>query len=106
MYSGHLEILCNADTANKSITRQEVVGDSIRPFASGKSAFRFLIPRQRIADNPATSTLAGRDGYMTLWIGDDKRLVMYPCSNNTIMNFAAIHPSSLSADTGRSKSSL
>lgn len=33
---------------------------------------------------------------MTLWIGDDRRLVMYPCSNNTLMNFVAIHPSELS----------
>lgn len=81
----------------QSITRKPVVGADIKPFGSGKSAFRFLIPRQRILENPDTARLVERDGYMTLWIGDDRRLVMYPCSNNTLMNFVAIHPSALSS---------
>ena len=37
---------------------------------------------------------------MTLWYGDDRRLVMYPCNDNTMMNFVAIHPSELSASKG------
>lgn len=81
----------------KSVTRKAVVGAEMKPFGSGKSAFRFLIPRQRVLDNPDTARLVKRDGYMTLWIGDDRRLVMYPCSNNTLMNFVAIHPSILSS---------
>jgi len=30
---------------------------------------------------------------MNMWIGGNKRIIMYPCNNNTIMNFVAIHPS-------------
>ena len=37
---------------------------------------------------------------MTMWMGDDRRLVMYPCSDNTMMNFVGIHPSDLSASKG------
>jgi hypothetical protein len=38
-----------------------------------------------------------------MWIGDDRRLIMYPCSNNTMMNFVGIHPSELSASKGEGK---
>lgn len=81
-----------------------VAGNDIKPFGCGKSAFRFLVPRQKILDNPATEKFASRDGYMTMWYGNDRRLVMYPCSNNTMMNFVGIHPSELSASKGNGKS--
>lgn len=48
--------------------------------------------------NPDTEHFLRRDGFMTLWYGDDRRLVMYPCENNTIMNFVAIHPSEITKD--------
>ncbi|CAK7207214.1 hypothetical protein SEUCBS139899_010023 [Sporothrix eucalyptigena] len=99
-YTG--DLLLGADGVS-SVTRKCIVGDSIKPFGSGKSAFRFLIPRQTVLDCPSTSHLAtrpDRDGYMTLWYGTDRRLVMYPCVNNTMLNFVAIHPSELSAATG------
>jgi hypothetical protein len=57
----------------------------------------------QISENPATEKLTTRHGYMTMWMGDDRRLVMYPCSDNTMMNFVAIHPSELSASKGEGK---
>lgn len=98
LHQTHLWVLFdNTLPLLQSVTRKSVVGAGIKPFGSGKSAFRFLIPRQRILEDPVTARLAERDGYMTLWIGDDRRLVMYPCSNNALMNFVAIHPSILSS---------
>lgn len=73
------------------------------PFGCGKSAFRFLIPFQKIRENPVTEKLAQREGYMTMWMDDDRRLVMYPCSDNTMMNFVGIHPSELSASKGEGR---
>lgn len=87
----------------QSVTRKAIVGDELKPFGSGKSAFRFMVPRQKILDNPTTHNLVNREGYMTLWIGNDRRLVMYPCSNNSLLNFVAIHPSNLSASKGEGK---
>ena len=37
---------------------------------------------------------------MTIWYGDDRRLVMYPCNDNTTMNLVGIHPTELSASEG------
>ncbi|KAL2135111.1 hypothetical protein VTI74DRAFT_9704 [Chaetomium olivicolor] len=96
-FSGDLVI--GADGVS-SITRKVVAGPGVTPFGSGKSAFRFLVPVNQIRENPATEKLAMREGYMTMWMGDDRRLIMYPCSNNTIMNFVGIHPSELSASKG------
>ncbi len=87
----------------QSVTRKIVVGPEIVPFGSGKSAFRFLIPMQQIRENPITRRLSEREGYMTMWMGDDRRLIMYPCSNNTMMNFVGIHPSELSASKGEGR---
>ena len=77
-----------------------MVGESIKPFSSGKAAFRFLVPHEKIRANPETKHLVEKKGYITLWYGDDRRLVMYPCNDDTIMNFVAIHPAELSASRG------
>lgn len=76
-----------------------MAGTDIKPFSSGKSAFRFLVSYGKIRSNTQTERFVKREGCMSLWIGDDRRLVMYPCENNTIMNFVGIHPSELSLST-------
>ena len=68
----------------------------MKPFGSGKSAFRFMIPHDTMRSNPLTKDLADRKGYMTFWYANDRRVVMYPCNNNTVMNCLAIYPSQLS----------
>jgi hypothetical protein len=77
--------------------RKAVVGNHIKPFNAGKGAFRFLIPKQQLFDHPATRQLVSKPGYMTFWYANDRRLVMYPCDDNTTMNFIAMHPYELSA---------
>ncbi|SPO06393.1 related to salicylate 1-monooxygenase [Cephalotrichum gorgonifer] len=96
-FSGDLVI--GADGMS-SVARKAIVGDDIRPFPSGKSAFRFLIPREKVLANPVTEHFANRPGYIIIWYGNDRRIVMYPCCNNTMMNFVAIHPSELSGHKG------
>lgn len=93
------DVVLGADGVG-SATRKAVVGDGHKPFGSGKSAFRFLIPHEIILANPDTKKFAEREGYVTIWYGDDRRLVMYPCNDNTIMNCVGIHPSELSASKG------
>jgi hypothetical protein len=77
--------------------RKAVVGNHIKPFNAGKGAFRFLIPKQQLFDHPATRQLVSKPGYMTFWYANDRRLVMYPCDDNTTMNFIAMHSYELSA---------
>ncbi|RSL46606.1 hypothetical protein CEP53_010276 [Fusarium sp. AF-6] len=90
------DLVLGADGVS-SITRQIVVGPNVKPYGSGKSAFRFMIPCETIGKNPITKEFLDHQGYLTMWMGDDRRLIMYPCSNNTVMNFVGIHPSEISA---------
>ncbi|KAF4962159.1 hypothetical protein FSARC_9733 [Fusarium sarcochroum] len=94
------DLVIGADGVS-SIAREIVAGPDIKPFGSGKSAFRFMVPIDIIRSNEATKSFGDREGYMTMWMGDDRRLIMYPCSDNTVMNFVAIHPSSLSAGVNK-----
>ncbi|KAM0233179.1 hypothetical protein ACHAPO_007256 [Fusarium lateritium] len=94
------DLVIGADGVS-SITRNIVAGPDIKPFGSGKSAFRFLIPHDVIRNDEATKVFTERTGFMTMWMGDDRRLIMYPCSNNTFMNFVAIHPSDISSGANK-----
>ncbi|KAF5570588.1 3-hydroxybenzoate 6-hydroxylase 1 [Fusarium phyllophilum] len=96
------DLVLGADGVS-SITRSIVTGTDIKPYGSGKSAFRFMIPHSKYLNNETTRPFAERTGTMTMWVGDDRRIIMYPCSNNTVMNFVAIHPSDITS--GASKGS-
>jgi len=58
-----------------------------------------MIPHETIRSNPETQAFIENEGTMTLWYGNDRRIVMYPCNDNTVMNFVCIHPSNLSDAT-------
>ena len=86
------DLLVGADGVH-SCTRKAIPGGDLEPFDSGKSAYRFLLPTELLSSDSRTAEAVSRVGYLTMWIGDNKRLIMYPCVSNTMMNFAAIHPS-------------
>lgn len=85
--------LANADNF-QSKCRAQIPGGNVKPFGSGKSAFRFLIPRKTLQEDPETKDFVENEGILIMFIGDDRRFVMYPCSNNELLNFVVIHPSS------------
>lgn len=75
-----------------SKTRSFVSGRESDIFGSGKAAFRFLVVREKVLANPETADLVELDGEMAVWYGWDRRVVMYPCDSNKLLNFACIHP--------------
>jgi 2-polyprenyl-6-methoxyphenol hydroxylase-like FAD-dependent oxidoreductase len=76
-----------------SLTRASIPGGDLKAFDSGKSAFRFLIPTESLASDSDTKSFIEKDDFLTMWIGEDRRLIMYPCVEKTVMNFVGIHPS-------------
>lgn len=101
------DLVIGADGVH-SKTRSSIPGGDLKAFDSGKSAFRFLIPTEILENDPNTAPLAKRNT-LAMWIGDDRRVVMYSCmsklSHQTAFspfhNFVCIHPSVESqADTG------
>ncbi|KAF7193312.1 FAD-dependent monooxygenase OpS4 [Pseudocercospora fuligena] len=86
------DVIVGADGVH-SVTRTRIAPDA-KPFSCGKSAFRFLIPRDALKSDPATAHMVDDPGELKIWYAEDRRIVMYPTSNNTLLNYVAIHPES------------
>ena len=87
----HADVVIGADGVH-SLSRAVIAGADHKPFSSGKSAFRFMIPRQSVLDDPQTRPYAECDGEMVMVFHKDRRLVMYPTNDNTLLNLVCIHP--------------
>ncbi|KAI9685836.1 MAG: hypothetical protein M1822_004114 [Bathelium mastoideum] len=85
------DVILGADGVS-SITRKMVRGGHVTPFSSGKSAFRFLVSKEEVMRDELTRRFAQREGELIVWYGRDRRIVMYPCENNKLLNFVAMHP--------------
>lgn len=72
----------------------------IVPFGSGKSAFRFTIPKSRALEDPVTKPIVEKEGNMTIFMAKDRRIVIYPTRNEDVLNFVCIHPTSDSEANG------
>ena len=85
------DLVIGADGIHSKL--RNIIGkDSPQPKSSGTSAFRFMIPIAEIRSDPRTAHFVERTGEMRLVMGTDRRLVFYPCRNNTLINFVALHP--------------
>lgn len=93
----HGDVVLGADGVH-SVARKFVPGGDIKAFPSGKSAYRFLVPKGAALDDPVTRPMVKRPGEFCIWYATDRRIVMYPTSNNSTLNFVVIHPESESAD--------
>ncbi|PSN74359.1 FAD/NAD(P)-binding domain-containing protein [Corynespora cassiicola Philippines] len=94
------DLIVGADGVH-SRTRYGLPGSQgIKTFGSGKSAFRFLLRKEKALSDPETAKYV-KDGHMSMIFGRDRRVIIYSTSDNEILNFNCIHPSSESeADVG------
>lgn len=78
----------------RSVTRRNIPGaENMKPYDSGKSAVRFMIPAVSVGDDSATAKHVKESGQLFIWYSFDRRLVMCPTNNNEELNFVCIHPS-------------
>ncbi|KAH7413208.1 hypothetical protein BKA64DRAFT_616922 [Cadophora sp. MPI-SDFR-AT-0126] len=85
------DLIIGADGVHSKI-RGALIKGLAPPEPSGSSAFRFLIPIETIRSDPKTAHFAERTGELRLLYGEDRRIVVYPCKQNTQLNFVALHP--------------
>jgi 2-polyprenyl-6-methoxyphenol hydroxylase-like FAD-dependent oxidoreductase len=95
------DLVIGADGVH-SATRKKVSGKHVKPHGSGKSAFRFLLSRKSAQDDPMTSRFVQKSGELIIWYAADRRVVVYPTTNNQLLNFVCIHPESESEGGGDS----
>ncbi|KAK2624295.1 hypothetical protein QTJ16_006245 [Diplocarpon rosae] len=85
------DLIIGADGVHSRV-RKSLIKNLSPPEPSGTSAFRFLIPVDDIRSDPMTAHFVERSGEMLLLYGEDRRIVVYPCKQNTQLNFIAMHP--------------
>lgn len=95
------DVIIGAD-GNFSFARESIDADA-KPYAWGKTAYRWLVPRETLLKDPETKELIGPEG----WFGEisegDRRIVMYTCRENTEQNFVAFVPNEEATVTGSGK---
>ncbi|KAL3459705.1 hypothetical protein BJX64DRAFT_301150 [Aspergillus heterothallicus] len=92
------DLVLGADGVHSSAVRL-ITGRNTPVEPTGWSVFRFLINTDDLVADPEIAPLlddgptAVRDGLMTIFTAGEgmRRLVRYPCANNTIQNFVAIY---------------
>jgi 2-polyprenyl-6-methoxyphenol hydroxylase-like FAD-dependent oxidoreductase len=52
------------------------------------------MPRSRALEDPLTRPLAEKEGHLNMFMGRDRRVVIYPTRNHELLNFVCIHPTS------------
>jgi 2-polyprenyl-6-methoxyphenol hydroxylase-like FAD-dependent oxidoreductase len=90
----HGDLVVGADGVHSAMRSRVPGGENAKTFGSGKSAFRFLIPREKALADPETRKFAETEGHLMMVIAQDRRVVVYPTSDNTLLNFVNIHPTS------------
>ncbi|KAL1983996.1 hypothetical protein VTN96DRAFT_9681 [Rasamsonia emersonii] len=96
--SGAKDLIVAADGVHSRFA-YKVTGFDSPAARTGQAAFRFLIPTKTLLEDEQTRLLFEDSTVrLTLAVGEDRRLVWYPCRGNEIQNFVAVHP-----DTGEGR---
>ncbi|KAL4900723.1 hypothetical protein BDW74DRAFT_170681 [Aspergillus multicolor] len=68
---------------------------------TGQNCYRFLVPVEKMQDNPLTAKLLAKINLngVHVFATQDRRLVMYPCRKGKLLNVAGIYPSTSETDT-------
>ncbi|KAK0933176.1 hypothetical protein LTR29_015252 [Friedmanniomyces endolithicus] len=82
-----------------SVTRQALGRGMPTAFKTDRYAFRFTYAKALAMSDPVTRPLIEPEGVMNSWYGPDRKIVLYPTSGNTLLNFVCIHPASASGDS-------
>lgn len=102
------DVIIGADGVH-SVCRKAVSDQIPTPHPSGKNTFRFLLTREELESDPETRTQIESPGCMDMWYASDRKVVIYPCANNKLLNFVCIHPATwtdgiINADGAKLKS--
>ena len=76
------------------------IDPGMKPRPWGKNAYRWLVAREDLLADDQTRDLIGGDGWFSEISEADRRIVMYPCRENTEQNFVAFVPSDEAPDLG------
>ncbi|KAL2810152.1 hypothetical protein BJX63DRAFT_328766 [Aspergillus granulosus] len=92
------DLLIGADGLN-SIVRKAIAPEAAAPYPGEKSCFRWLLPANELRRLDTTQH-AVKPGVFIEWEALKTRLVMYPCSDNKVLNMCAFVPTAQAGEHG------
>lgn len=94
------DLLVGADGVG-SVTRRQV-HPSMHAKPGRHSAFRFLVKETDALADPRSKDFFSVKNTEDMWYAEKRKVVMYRCENNDLLNFVCIHPAELSSATADS----
>ncbi|OAQ63761.1 FAD binding domain-containingprotein [Purpureocillium lilacinum] len=91
------DVIVGADGVH-SVCRNAICDDVPVPHPSKDFTFRFLLSREEVESDPDTAPHVNPEVSLDIWYGLDRKVVIYPCARNKILNFVCIHPAELTKD--------
>ncbi|KAF0330160.1 salicylate hydroxylase [Colletotrichum asianum] len=94
-YSVEADVLLACDGI-KSIVRTELlesIGEKGEEEDTGQAAYRIMLTREQMADDPELLALLDSDDVVR-WIGEKRHIIAYPVSSHTIYNLSTTQPDS------------
>ncbi|KAM0231395.1 hypothetical protein ACHAPO_008505 [Fusarium lateritium] len=87
------DLLVGADGVHSKVVIS-VAGYEPQRMSTKQNTFRFLVPIDKVLANPITGPFFGKLGFdcQHVFIAHDRRMVIYPCRNGTLLNIVAVHP--------------
>ncbi|KAJ9113567.1 hypothetical protein QFC20_001918 [Naganishia adeliensis] len=86
------DLVIGADGVHSKI-RESVLGESRIAVPTGLSAYRLIMPKEKLLDIPHVSAMmTDKDPWTTMVIGHSCRVVMGPCRNQSLLSIVALVP--------------
>ncbi|KAL3458970.1 hypothetical protein BJX64DRAFT_279559 [Aspergillus heterothallicus] len=92
------DLLVGADGLN-SIVRKAIAPEAANPYPAEKSCFRWLLPANELRRLNTTEHVV-KPGLFIEWEALKTRLVVYPFSNNKVLNMCAFVPTAQAGEQG------
>ncbi|BCS30179.1 uncharacterized protein APUU_80482S [Aspergillus puulaauensis] len=96
------DLLIGADGLH-SVVRKQIAPSSSQPYPTDKACFRWLLPTNEIRTLDVTKNII-QPGRFIEWTSGTTRLVVYPCSNNEVLNLCAFIPTAQVEAAGNASS--
>ncbi|KAJ5218220.1 uncharacterized protein N7498_000319 [Penicillium cinerascens] len=90
------DVIIGADGVH-SRCRLAIPNHTIAPAPALFNAFRFLVPISEVHADSRTASIMETSGSMDMYYQDNRKVVIYPCVRNTLLNFVCIYPAELSS---------
>jgi len=78
-------------TLVQSVSREAVFGAD-KPYAVGDACYRFMVDSRDIYNNPECLKMEPGNGQCRIIASPTKRIIIYPCRNDELLNFVCIYP--------------